>query len=182
MFTCFDACMLLCLHALTITFPYACIPPRSYIWIWMLWWSYAHMPLCSHILTCLPADMSTCFNDSMLPCSHALIPTCLNAHMLTCPNDHMLPCSHALMFTYSYAYMLWWSHAYMLWWSHAPMVTCIDIHMFNIHTHVHLDDYMSICLEAKVIVQLDVCALKFFDDYTWMMRWLGGKRYVYSHA
>ena len=158
MFTCFDARMLLCLHALTITYPYTCIPPRSYIWIWMLWWSYAHMPLCSHILTCLPAHMSTCFNDSMLPCSHAL------------------------MFTYSHAYMLWWFHAYMLWWSHAPMVTCIDIHTFDIHTHVHLDDYMSICLEAKVIVQLDVCALKFFDDYAWMMRWLGGKRYVYSRA
>ena len=46
----------------------------------------------------------------------------------------------------------------------------------------HLDDDMSICWKAQVIMQLNVRALNYFDDCSLMLRWLGYKRYVYLGA
>ena len=126
--------MLPCLDALTITCLHVCMPPHKYVW--MLWWSHADMPLCSHAhiflhacpLTCLHASMIVCSHVHMIDFSHAWILTCLNAHMLmpwwshapmlTCLDDHLLPCSHALtMLPWIYALMVVCSHGHTHWYS-----------------------------------------------------------------
>ena len=117
------------------------------------------MPMCSHshmflhawFLTCLLASMIVCSHVHIFGCSHAWILTCLNAHMFTCFDDHMLPYALALTIACSHAFTLWdhllqslhaliipCSHAHILWWSHFALLTCIDIHLFDIYTHVHI--------------------------------------------
>ena len=115
-FICFNDHMLQCSHASMI----------KCFHVYMPWWSYAPMSTCfdDHILTCRYAFILTVligFNDRLFPCSHAWKLKCLIAHMLGC--------QHVWMFTHS--------HALVITWSIAPMFTCIDIHMFDIHTYVH---------------------------------------------
>ena len=66
--------------------------------------------------------MITCHNDRVLPCLHASIINCLLACM---------PSS-------SYAWTFWWLPTLILKCFINRMLICIDIHMFDIHTHVHI--------------------------------------------
>ena len=99
----------------------------------------------------------------------------------------MIECFHV--------YVLWWSHAWTLWWLPTPVLKCfansmltyIDIHMFDIHTHVHtlrwwnvywlegkndcivgrFNTQMSwwLCLNAEMIGRLQVCVFGCFNAY-----------------
>ena len=98
-----------CLLALVITCPHACMPPCSYVW--MLWWLYAHMPVCSH----LHAQLLTC--PSALMIVYALMLTCLDTY------NWLLKCLDAHLFKFLHAYVLWYhilqcSHALMITYSH----------------------------------------------------------------
>ena len=115
MITCYDNHMLLCLHALTRTCPFAYMPWCSYAWT-LLW---------------LDAPMLTCFVDHMYLSSHFTMITCFHVYMLWWSHTHLLYdfeliCLDALMITYSYFEMFQWL---MLIW--------IDILMYDIHIHVH---------------------------------------------
>ena len=113
------ACMFTCFVDNLLTFVFALMIKCSHVYL--LWWSHAltcfdvHMLLCSHTL------IFTHFDDRVLPCLHTL--------MITCP----LTC----MPLFSYAWMLWWLLAYMFKCFDDCMLTCTDIHKFDIHTHVH---------------------------------------------
>ena len=130
-FTCFDDHILLCSHAFMMVFSY----------VYMLW-----------------QQMSTCLNALMLIFRRLIW---LDSYMLKCFIDYEHLCSHATMMECFFIYMLWWSHAHLHvcplacmpsrsyawtpWWLPTTilkcfddcMLTCIDIHMFDIHTHVH---------------------------------------------
>ena len=97
--------------------------------------------------------MSTCFDDHMLLCSHAL--------MFTCFDDRMLSCLHTLIITCHlpgchYSHMLGHFNDYLLICSNVLMIVCSHVLIFIclISTHICtlLDDEMSIDLKAKVIV------------------------------
>ena len=113
--TCLDDHMLPCLDSLMILCPQAYMPSKSYVWT--LWWSLTHKPVCSHahmllhawLRTCLHvsiAHMLTCMDANlfwMLTFSHAWMVTFSLAYML---DDHLLPCTHALRISCSHAHML----------------------------------------------------------------------------
>ena len=96
-----------------------------------LWWKHVYWPIG------LNAHMLRHFYDCMLLCSHVLLFTCLD--------DSMLPCLHAFIIAYPLACMPSSLNAWTLWWLPTSMLKCfndcmliyIDIHLFEIHTHVH---------------------------------------------
>ena len=149
MLICLYAFMVIRLDALMITWPHVC----------MLW--------CLHVFTSLITHLSKCFDNCMVLCSHVwllthsyvLMITCSHAHMpwwshdpmLKCFDDHMLPYSHALMILYPHAYMIW-----------SLMLTCIDIHMFDIHTRVH----------TWIMIWI----------YAWMLKWTCNWMFVRTNA
>ena len=151
-FTCFDIHILLCFHSLMII----------HFYVHMLWWSYAPMS------TYFDEKMSTCQNSLKLICSDTFMIGCSYVNMLnwshafkfTCHDDRVLPSLRAWLITFPLACMFLSSNAWMLWWLLTlilkffddRMLTCIDIHMFYIHTKVHTLDEMSFCSKAKVIV------------------------------
>ena len=102
--------------------------------LYFFWWLIAPIFSCFdvHMFWWLHASMFSLFDVRMLTCLHALMIICSYAHMLTCLNDHILSWSNALIIRCSHTHMLWWSHT---WWLHAPMLTCINIQKFHIHTH-----------------------------------------------
>ena len=124
-FTCPGDHMLLYLQALTITCPHACMPSCSYVWT--VWWSHAHI-MYALILTC--SYILGFSHVYMLWLSYSLMLTCLDDHMLICFDEQMLP--------RSMPWSPWSSHAYMLRWLHSPMLTFININMFDICMHVHI--------------------------------------------
>ena len=115
--------------------------------------------------------------------------------MLICFVDHMHLSSHAMMIECFHVYVLWWSHAWTLWWLPTPvlkcfansMLTCIDIHMFDIHTHAHTLGWWNVywlegkndcivgrfntqmswwlCLNAEMIGRLQVRVFGCFNAY-----------------
>ena len=107
--------MLPCLHALMRTCPFACMPwyscAQTVLWLHapMFTWFVDHMLLCSH------ASMIERFPVYILWWSHAHFPIPLQAYVLGCFDDYLLLC----------------------WNSFVHMLTFIDIHMFDIKTHVH---------------------------------------------
>ena len=106
---------------------------------YMLSWSHACM------FTCFVDNLLTFVFALMIKCSHVYLLWWSHALMFTCFDDRVLLRLHALMITcpltymplFSYARMLWWLLAYMFKCFDNCMLTCIDIHKFNIHTYVH---------------------------------------------
>ena len=108
-----DAYMLLCSQVLTCLACNMCT--------WKIVYSHAH----SWMLTCLIAHML-----EML--------TCLNAHMLSCFDDHILPSSHALLIICYYvaclkitcldAHIHWYSH---IWFPHTSAHTWLMICLYS---------------------------------------------------
>ena len=47
------------------------------------------------------------------------------------------------------------------------------------HMYAHLNNDISICLEADMLMQFEARALTCFDDPVEMQRWLDCKMYVY---
>ena len=111
--------------------------------VYLLWCSSAHMSTCFdvHLLTCLLAFMFTCFYVHMVWYSGTSMFPCFNDHTFLCShrlNDRILLRLHALTRTCPIAYMLSWSYARTLLWLDTPMLTCfVDIHLYDIHKHVH---------------------------------------------
>ena len=136
MCTCFDYHMLTFQLNLMITCFY----------VHMLWWSYVPMS------TCFDENISTFLYALMLIGSDTFKIACSNIHklywwhasMFTDLDDRMLPCLHAFIITCPLTNIPSYSYAWTLWCLLAPMFkcfdysihTCIDILMFNIHTHV----------------------------------------------
>ena len=136
--TCFDYHMLTFQLDLMITCFY----------VHMLWWSYVPMSTwfdenISTFMYALILIRSDTFKICMLQCSQALLMTCF--YVLTYFNDRMLLCLHAFIITCPLTNIPSCSYAWTLWCLPAPMFkcfdysihTCIDIHMFDIHTHKH---------------------------------------------
>jgi len=147
MFTCLDDHKLLCTHALMIICSHLNMPWRLYalmstcfeyhtltcLYAFMvisldaliITWPHAHKLWCLHVLTCLIAHMSKCFDDCMLyvhmlwcvmfDCWQAQMLCWSRAFILTCFDDPMPPCLHALMIACSYAHLYWYSH---VWYQH----------------------------------------------------------------
>ena len=142
--TCVDDHMLLYSHVLMFT----------YFYIHMLWWTHTHslIILYSHVYmlwwkSCPLAYMPWCSCARTILWLHASMFTWFVYHMLLCSYNSMIECFHV--------YILWWSQAYfpvplrshmlgyfndylLLCWNYfVHMLTCIDIHMFDIKTQVH---------------------------------------------
>ena len=139
--------------------------------------------------------MSTYFDENMSTCLNALMLICSDTFMIESYYVNMLCWSHAMMIECFHVYVLWWSHAWKLWWLPTPvlkcvtnsMLTCIDIHMFDIHTHVHTLGWWNVywlegkndcivgrfntqmswwlCLNVEMIGRLQVCVFGCFNAY-----------------
>ena len=167
MSTCFNDHLLTCLVSLMITCSYIHVLWWSHtsiftcfdvhiLHIYLPWWSYATISTSfdDHMPTFMYALMLICLDCSMITCSHYVCTnshvflhtwflTCLHALiyyslMLTCLDDHMLICFDEQMLPRSMPWSPWSSHAYMLRWLHSPMLTFININMFDICMHVHI--------------------------------------------
>ena len=90
----------------------------------LLTFDFALMIKCSHntffkdhMLLCLTSLMFTHFDDRMLPSLYALMSTC---DLPVCHLSHLIGRFDGYLLIYSNALM-----------------TCVDVHMFDIHTRVH---------------------------------------------
>ena len=158
MFTCFDDYMLLCSPGLMIV----------WLHVYILGWSYAPMLTWSHawLIIFLDAYMFDCSNLHLLWWSHA--------PMFTCLDNRLLPWSNALIITFS--------HSRMLWWLNAQVLKCIDIHMFNINTHVYSLWWWCVYLFGGFRDPVGRLCAQMFDKCAWMQRSLYDKRYLYFVA
>ena len=151
MFACFDDRMLPCLHALTITCPHAFAP--SCLYVWMLWWSHAHMHLCCYAHMFLLAWLSHLYMEA-----HILPHSLLDAHFLDC--SHVLTCPHAFAPSCLYVWMLWWSHAHMHLCCYAHMFLLAWLsHLYmeaHILPHSLLDAHFLDCSHAWMLTRLHV--------------------------
>ena len=151
MFTCFDARMVPCLHALTITYLYAYMP-HAHIFGFGRFGD--HMLTCPYAHIFLHACLLTCLHASMIVCSHT--------HMPRYPHVWMLTCSHALMITCS--------HAHMLWCSLTPMLTCFDDPML-----ICFDDRMPPWSHALIftrLISIHMYTWMIICQYAWRQKWL----------
>ena len=100
MFGCFDDHMLTCTYAVMLTCSYLLGLSQVYTEAHVLPCSLldAYFLDCSHawMVTFLNAHTLTCFDDHMLPSSHALVIKC---NYVTCFDNNMLPCTFTLIFT-----------------------------------------------------------------------------------
>ena len=136
-----------------------------------------------------------CFDDHMPTCLYALMLIYSDTFMIECSYVNMLCWSHAFNFTCPIACMPLSSYAWTLWWLPTPilkcfddsMLTCINIHMSDIHTHVHTIRWWNVywlkgksdhivgcfntqmswrlCLKAKMIERLEVCVIGCLNAY-----------------
>ena len=145
--------------------------------------------------------MCTCFGDHMFTCLHALVITCSNVYKLGCSNSLMITCPLTCITSCSYAWTIWWLHATVFKCFYNFMLTSIDIHSYDIHTHLHthgcqyvyrlggLNDHVvgrscaqtlwRFCFNAEVIGRLKVCALGFLNAH--MLVYSNDRMLVCSH-
>ena len=139
--------------------------------------------------------MLICSDTFMITCSYVHMLCWSHASMFTCLDNSMLPCLHAFIIAYPLACMPSSSNAWTLWWLPTPMLkcfndcmlTCVDIHMFEIHTHVHTCGSWNVywlggisecvvgctyaqmlrrlCLNAEDIGKLEVCVLGYLNTH-----------------
>ena len=144
--------------------------------------------------------MSTYFEENLFTFLYAIILICLDTSMIGCSDGNkLLWWSHVSMVICSHAYMLYGLHAHLLFKIHARTFRRFDYYMLlhsnaftiafaqpykftliiSTHMCTHMDTNICIGLEPKVILQLDFCTHKYFEDIAWMPWWLVDLRYVY---
>ena len=104
MLPCLHALTITCPHAFAPSCLYVWMLWRSHTHMHLC--CYAHMFLLawlSHLYMEAHILPHSLLDAHFLDCSHAWMFTCLNAHTLTCFDDHMLPSSHALLIRCYYA-------------------------------------------------------------------------------
>ena len=159
MFTCLDDRLLSCLHALTITHPFSCVPSCSFVW--MLWWLHAHMHVYYYAHMFLHAWLVTWIRGRLyspmltLGCTFYWLLTCLNTYMLTCFDDLILLSSHSFLIICYYAACF---DDNMLLCTHTLIFTCLT------STHMHTLGWLMICL------------------HVWQLKWSWSCTFVHSSA
>ena len=103
---------------------------------WVLKYSYASMLSWSRacMFTCLVDNLQSFDFPLMIKCSYVYLLKWSLAPMFMFFDDHM---PFTCMPSFSYDWMLWWLLAHMFKCLIDCMLTCVDIHMFDIHTQVH---------------------------------------------
>ena len=140
-------------HVLTCVLAFTIICSHMYLLRWSHTFMFTcfdiHMLLCSHALmiisTCLYALMLICLDTFMIGCSFVNMLRWSHAFKFIYHDDRVLPHLHTLVITCPLTCMPSSLYAWTLWCLPTPilkcfndrMLTCIDIHMFDIHTHVH---------------------------------------------
>ena len=136
----------LCLNALTIVLE--CWDDREIrgMCTWVLKYSYVCMLSWSRtcMFTCFANNLQS-FDFPLMKCSYVYLLKWSHAPKLTFFDVHVFrwlyaPCLYALMITchfpvsFSYDWMLWWLLARMFKCFDDWILTCVDIHTFDIHT------------------------------------------------
>ena len=179
---CIDNHMLLFLHALTRTCPFAYMRWCSYAWT--LLWLDAPMLTCfiDHMYLSSHAMMITFFHVYMLWWSHAHLHVWLRAHMLGCFDDYLLLFWNASM---TDAYMHWYSHVwYLHTCSHTWIMKCLLARRLKwscSRMFVRLNALTIVleCWDDWVIRSM--CTLVLKCSYECMRSWSHALSITYSH-